>query len=290
MLKKNLVRTSLFSQGLLLLVPGITALKGESVFLFKQKHSVYRNVKDTLQVPFSSDSSGYLITPLTQEDLALMPKIGLNKSVCKFVKSFLVKEDEALQKAKARSASYFKTINDIFTQYGLPVELKYLAVVESYLKTNAVSKAGAKGMWQLMPVTARELGLKITSHYDERTHFYKSTVAAAKYLKALHSEFGDWLLAIAAYNSGPGAIYAAIKKAGSKNFWALQNYLPAESRGHVKRYIGTHYYFEGKGGVTTLTKAETIKYNKEVENFKMTMRSKQEQPADSTEITAVNLR
>ena len=191
--------------------------------------------------------------------------------------------------AKARGAAYFKTIEDIFGKYGLPAELKYLAVVESYLKTNAVSRVGAKGMWQLMPTTARELGLKVNSKYDERTHFYKSTVAAAKYLKDLHKEFGDWLLVIAAYNGGPGTVYNAIKKSGSRNFWTLQNYLPMESRAHVKRYIGTHYYFEGKGGLTTMTKAETIKYNKAMEDFKITIRSKQ-QASDSTEVIAVNMR
>ena len=104
--------------------------------------------------------------------------------------------------------------------------------------------------------------------YDERTHFYKSTVAAAKYLKDLYGEFNDWLLVIAAYNSGPGPIYKAIKKSGSRNFWALQQYLPEESRGHVKRFIGTHYFFEGQGSLVTLTKSETARYLKQVEDFK----------------------
>jgi membrane-bound lytic murein transglycosylase D len=184
------------------------------------------------------------------------------------VKSFLIEEDEALEKVKRRSPSYFKMIDGIFTKYGLPTELRYLAVVESDLKTTAVSKVGAKGMWQFMPQTARDLGLKITYKYDERTHAYRSTVAAAKYLKDLHAQFGDWLLVIAAYNSGPGPVLSAIKKSGSKNFWAIQYYLPEESRFHVKRFIGTHFYFEGKGSMVTMTKSETAKYLKEVESFK----------------------
>ena len=124
-------------------------------------------------------------------------------------------------------------------------------------------------MWQLMPQTARELGLKCKGKVDERTHAYKSTVAAAKYLKALHNEFGDWLLVIAAYNSGPGYVLKAIKKSGSRNFWKLQRYLPAETRGHVKRYIGTHHYFQEEGSLTVLTKAETIEYQKAVEAYSM---------------------
>jgi membrane-bound lytic murein transglycosylase D len=92
---------------------------------------------------------------------------------------------------------------------------------------------------------------------DERTHFYKSTVSAAKYLKALHNEFGDWLLVLAAYNGGSGTVLKAIKKSGSRNFWKLQGFLPAETRGHVKRFIGTHVYFQENLSLTVLTKAET---------------------------------
>jgi membrane-bound lytic murein transglycosylase D len=96
---------------------------------------------------------------------------------------------------------------------------------------------------------------------------YKSTKAAAKYLNDLYKEFGDWLLVIAAYNSGPGPVYTAIKKSGSHNFWRLQQYLPLETRLHVKRFIGTHYYFEGEGSITTLTKAEATEHLKAVTKF-----------------------
>jgi membrane-bound lytic murein transglycosylase D len=288
MLKRNLVRTGLFSHGMLLLIPSKSTIESESFYSFRKiKTPVEWKIPDTLQTP-AGDSASLFLSQLTEEELAQMPKISLNKNVTKFVNSFLVKENEALQKAKAKGASYFQTIEDIFRKYGLPTELKYLAVVESYLKTNAVSKAGAKGMWQLMPTTARELGLKVNGKYDERTHFYKSTVAAAKYLKDLHKEFDDWLLVIAAYNGGPGTVYNAIKKSGSKNFWALQNFLPMESRAHVKRYIGTHYFFEGKGGLTTMTKPETIKYNKAMDDFKMTIRSKEH--TDTLKVVAGSMR
>jgi membrane-bound lytic murein transglycosylase D len=182
--------------------------------------------------------------------------IALNKHAKRFVKDYLKREDEFLQKMKGKSRPWFRTIENIFAQYNLPAQLKYLAIVESGLQSKAVSTAGARGLWQLMPQTALELGLTISGKKDERLHTYRSTAAAARYLRNLYAEFGDWLLVLAAYNSGPGAVYTAMKKAGSKNFWALQRFLPAESRGHVKRFIGVHYFFEGEGSIATQTKAE----------------------------------
>jgi membrane-bound lytic murein transglycosylase D len=155
-------------------------------------------------------------------------------------------------------------MDDVFTSYNLPIELKYLAVIESELNPRAVSPVGAVGTWQLMPETAQILGLKVTRKYDERTHLRKSTVAAAKYLRDLYNEYGDWLLVMAAYNGGPGPVNSAIRKSGSRNFYNLQYFLPGESREHVKKYIATHYYFEGRAGVTTLTKIENYHYAKAV--------------------------
>jgi len=189
-------------------------------------------------------------------------KVQLNKNAVKFVRNYIQKNNEELIKIKERSGSAFRTMDIVFQKFGLPVELKYLAVIESELKATAVSRVGAAGPWQLMPATARILGLKITSRYDERKQFGKSTKAAALYLRDLYGEFGDWLLVMAAYNCGPGPVYKAIHKSGSHNFWNLQAFLPGESREHVKKFIATHYYFEGQGSVTTLTKAENIKYNK----------------------------
>jgi hypothetical protein len=199
----------------------------------------------------------------SQTEIAF-PTIPINSQAAKFVSGYLQKNDEALQKVRKKSQPYFHIIESVFSKHGLPLELKYLAVVESELKRTAVSHMGAAGPWQLMPTTAHELGLKITSKYDERKHYYKSTTAAAKYLKRLYTIFDDWLLVIAAYNSGPGTVFKAIRKSGSRNFWKLQYYLPAETRGHVKRFIGTHYYFESAGSETTLTKAETVAYQKSV--------------------------
>jgi membrane-bound lytic murein transglycosylase D len=182
--------------------------------------------------------------------------IRLNPRAKSFVEDYMREHRKSMTAMKDWGLPYFKTIDRIFAQYELPVELKYLAVIESKLKSSAVSRVGAVGPWQFMPATARQYGLKITKTRDDRRDYVKSTHAAAKYLKYLYNEFGDWLLAIAAYNGGPGYVINAIKKSGSHNFWVLQNFLPAESRNHVKKFISAHYLFEGQGSICTLTKSE----------------------------------
>jgi hypothetical protein len=214
------------------------------------------------------------------------PQVNLSKQELRFANNYIKTSAESLIDIKQRSKIPFTIIDSVFSRYGLPVQLKYLAVIESELKTSALSCVGALGPWQLMPETAQDLGLKITRQYDERTNYSKSTKAAALYLKDLYAKFGDWLLVLAAYNSGPGPVYAAIHKSGSKNFWALQNYLPAETRGHVKRFIATHYYFEGKGSVTTLTKAENIEYSKTVSSFTAAFAARVAAPIIATSIAA----
>ncbi|MBS1654275.1 MAG: lytic transglycosylase domain-containing protein [Bacteroidetes bacterium] len=180
----------------------------------------------------------------------------LNPMAISFVQDYMKKYGKGIEKMKGWGKPYFDLIDGILTQHGIPKEMKYLAVIESSLKSNEISWAGAVGPWQFMPSTARRMGLHVNSSMDERTDYYKSTHAAARYLTELYSIYGDWLLVIAAYNGGPGNVNRAIKKSGSKNFWDLQYYLPEESRNHVKKFIATHYIMEGQGGVTTVTKDE----------------------------------
>ena len=268
MIKKKRSRAYLFCPTLLLLTTSFSnSLKGAPT---KTKWHV-ANTTRSASAPTGSDTLLPVRPALDASDYyqqaskkSNLPPVPLNRQAATFVSGYLQKNDYALQKIKNRSQPYFKIIEAIFQQHGIPAELKYLAVVESELKRTAVSPVGAAGPWQLMPVTARELGLKITSKNDERKHYYKSTNAAAKYLKRLYTAFDDWLLVIAAYNSGPGTVYKAIRQSGSRNFWKLQHFLPAETRGHVKRFIGTHYYFEADGSETTLTKAEKTAFAKTV--------------------------
>lgn len=180
----------------------------------------------------------------------------LNPLAVSFVEDYMGKFGSKLSKMKDWGRPYFDIMNNILSQHGLPTELKYLSVIESALKSYAVSWAGAVGPWQFMPATARNLGLRVNRSLDERTDFHKSTHAAARYLTELYGIYGDWLLVIAAYNCGPGVVNSAIRKSGSRNFWKLQYHLPAESRNHVKKFIATHYIMEGEGSVTTVTKNE----------------------------------
>jgi len=180
----------------------------------------------------------------------------LNPLAVSFVEDYIDKFGKSMEAMKGWGKPYFDMMDGILTKHGLPKELKYLAVIESQLKFNAKSWAGAVGPWQFMPSTARTLGLRINSKVDERRDVYKSTHAASRYLTNLFSIYGDWLLVIAAYNGGPGKVNSAIRRSGSRDFWTLQKYLPAESRKHVKKFIATHYIMEGEGGITTLTKKE----------------------------------
>jgi len=182
----------------------------------------------------------------------------LNPRAISFVEDYMQKNSKSLGKLKGWGRPYFDMMDKILELHGVPGEMKYLAVIESYLKSSAVSWVGAVGPWQFMPATARGNGLRVDRFVDERTDYYKSTHAAAHYLTMLFNLYRDWLLVVAAYNGGPANVDAAIRKSGSRDFWVLQNYLPAESRNHVKKFIATHYIMEGQGGETTLTKDETI--------------------------------
>lgn len=169
-----------------------------------------------------------------------------------YMNDYLKSHEEYLLKLKKTAVPYFNFIDGILKQYGLPKELKYLAVIESDLKSNALSSAGALGPWQFMSYTAKDYGLIVNRQEDDRTDYFKSTNAAAKYLLYLYKSLKDWLLVIAAYNGGPGRVYSAIKKSGSRNFWKLQYYLPEESRNHVKKFIATHYIMETGRSTQTL--------------------------------------
>lgn len=182
----------------------------------------------------------------------------LNPKAVSFVQEYMRREGDELEKMKSWGKPYFDLYDNILSLYGIPKEMKYLSVIESDLRAGLVSWAGAVGPWQLMPDEARRFGLRVGGSNDDRMDYYKSTHVAARLMKELYGEFGDWLLVIAAYNGGAGRVRQAIRKAGSRDFWDLQYYLPEETRNHVKKFIATHYIFEGSGGWTTMTASETL--------------------------------
>ncbi|MFA5713034.1 MAG: LysM peptidoglycan-binding domain-containing protein [Bacteroidales bacterium] len=139
------------------------------------------------------------------------------------------------------SRYYLPLFEEIFDQYDLPKELIVMAIIESALNPTAVSRANAKGMWQFMYRTALQYNLKIDSFVDERFDPIASCHAAAKYLKDSYAIFGDWLLAIASYNCGPGNVNKAIRRSGSKDFWNVYTFLPRETRGYVPSFVAALY-------------------------------------------------
>ena len=139
---------------------------------------------------------------------------------------------------------YMPIFEETLNKYNMPEELKYMAVIESALNPIAVSRAGAKGMWQFMHTTAKSYGLKINSYVDERLDPFKSADAAARYLQDAYRIFGDWNLAISSYNCGSGNVNKAIRRAGgSTDFWSIYDYLPRETRGYVPAFVGAMYAF-----------------------------------------------
>lgn len=215
-----------------------------------------KTAKDSTQKPANNDT---LNSDPRDEDMIggyRINKVLLNMQAYEFVEDYIERYASTLHNVKEQRKPYFEMIDDVLVQHGLPKELKYLAVIESYLNPNARSASGAVGVWQFMTGTARNMGLRVSGKVDERKNVYKSTHAACRYLTTLYGMYGDWLLVVAAYNSGPGYVNNAIKKTGSADFWEIQNYLPAQSRNHVKKYIATHFLLEGCGSITTLTKKE----------------------------------
>ena len=150
------------------------------------------------------------------------------------VKNYIILYSEKMRTQMGRimglSQYYFPVFEEVFVRYGLPVELKYMAIVESMLNPVARSRAGASGMWQFMYSTARSYGLEINSYVDERLDVEKSVDAAARYLRDAYRIFGDWTLAISSYNCGAGNVSKAIRRAGgSRDFWSIYPFLPREA-------------------------------------------------------------
>ena len=169
---------------------------------------------------------------------------NLNTDAIDFITTFYRMNTQGLEIIRAHGEPYLKIISRVFRQYGIPNQLKYLAVIESGLNTNAVSPVGAVGAWQFMAGTARFLGLDVSRNRDDRRNFYKSTTAAARYLCQMHGLLQNWLLVVAAYNCGTGGVLKAITASGSNNFWDLKDYLPEESRKHVMKFIATAYIMD----------------------------------------------
>ncbi|MBT8274086.1 MAG: LysM peptidoglycan-binding domain-containing protein [Bacteroidia bacterium] len=171
--------------------------------------------------------------------------IEYNASLESVIKGYLKHRRQSLEKLMALSDYYFPMFEKELDNYNLPLEIKYLAIVESALKPRAKSRVGATGLWQFMFATGKQFGLDVSSYVDERSDPIKSTEAACKYLASLYKIFGDWDLALAAYNSGPGNVTKAIRRSGGyKNYWNIRGNLPRETAGYLPAFLATAYIFE----------------------------------------------
>ncbi len=170
--------------------------------------------------------------------------LSYNKIVRNYIHVYTKQRRESVGTMIGMADYYFPKIEEIFESYGIPTELKYLAIIESALNPRAVSRVGATGMWQFMYGTARMYDLTVNSFVDERRDPIKSAHAAALFMKDLYSMFNDWTLVIAAYNCGPGNVNKAIRRSGGKrDFWQIYYRLPRETRGYVPAYIAATYTF-----------------------------------------------
>ena len=174
--------------------------------------------------------------------------ITYNPDLERLIKTFLKTRKETLSKLLYKSRYFFPLFEEKLDKYGIPLEVKYLAIVESALRPGAVSRAGATGIWQFMFGTGRQYGLKVSSYVDERKDPVLSTEAACRYIADLYDIFGDWDLALAAYNSGPGNVTKAIRRSGGyRNYWNIRRYLPVETAGYLPIFYATLYLFEYAG-------------------------------------------
>ena len=171
--------------------------------------------------------------------------IAYNPALESVIKGYLKNRKRSTETLISRSRYYFPMFEEILDKHNLPLEIKYLAVVESALKPQAKSRVGATGLWQFMFSTGRQYGLEVSSYIDERCDPLQSTNAAAKYLGSLYKMFGDWDLALAAYNSGPGNVTKAIRRSGGyQNYWNIRPFLPSETAGYLPAFLATLYLFE----------------------------------------------
>lgn len=221
-------------------------LLGLSVLSFPQKvvandTTALDTVIHALSADLIPDFSDEVVAARLKEIQNVIP-LTYNPRVRSFIDYFTVRDREYTRRMLEREALYFPLFEKYLAKYGMPDELKYLAIVESGLNPKAISRASAVGLWQFMAPTARiDYKLKIDWFIDERMDPEKATEAACKYLAFLYRSFNDWELALAAYNTGPGNIRKAMRRSGKNTFWGVYNYIHRDTRAYVPQFIAVMY-------------------------------------------------
>ncbi|MFV5697029.1 LysM peptidoglycan-binding domain-containing protein [Flavobacterium sp. ZT3R17] len=212
---------------------------------------LYNNITDDIKNINIDEKVDYeLPTALLKERLAAMDakspfNIEYNQGLENIIKSFLKYRKKSFERLMAISEYYFPLFEEALAKQNVPLEIKYLAVVESALNPKAVSRVGATGLWQFMYQTGKQYGLKIDSYIDERSDALKASESAAQYMSNMYKIFGDWDLVLASYNSGPGNVSKAIRRSGGQqNYWNIRKNLPKETQGYVPAFLATMYIYE----------------------------------------------
>lgn len=240
--------------------------------LFEEMESEVNNVHRDEFVEYE------LSTDLLKQRLSLLDekspfKIEYNESLERVIKSFLKNRKRSFERLMGLSDYYFPIFEEHLAKYNVPMEVKYLAIVESALNPKAKSRVGATGLWQFMYPTGKQYNLEVNSFIDERSDPLKSSEAAAKYLADLYKIFGDWDLVLASYNAGPGNVSKAIRRSGGySNYWNIRKNLPRETQGYLPAFYATMYMFEyakehginGNQGPVVLHETDTIAIKKSI--------------------------
>ncbi len=206
--------------------------------LFFSSNIISQSPSSPAYVPVYSDEE---ITARLNNLSALAVKPKLDAVVKSYIKTYSVSRRDKTERMLGKMVLYFPIFEKYLLENNMPMDIKYLSVVESALNPQATSRVGAAGLWQFMPATGQEYGLQISSKLDERRDPHKSTKAAINFLKRLYRKYNDWELALAAYNSGPGRVNRAIRRGQSKNFWKIKKYLPKETRNYVPAFVAANY-------------------------------------------------
>ncbi len=212
--------------------------------LFEGMQEDLKKINPDVEVDYALD------TELLKQRLAALDakspfNIEYSKGLENIIKSYLKNRPRSYERLMAISEYYFPMFEEHLAKYNVPIEIKYLAVIESALNPRAKSRVGATGLWQFMYPTGKQYNLEVNSYVDERSDPLKATEAACQYLSSLYNIFGDWDLVLASYNAGPGNVTKAIRRSGTyHNYWNIRKNLPKETQAYVPTFLATMYIYE----------------------------------------------
>jgi membrane-bound lytic murein transglycosylase D len=211
-------------------------------FIMNKYAATSRRHRANINTDYAFDQIPDSVIAKRLQSLHTVIPMTYNSEVRSYIRMYLNRMKTRLDVMLSLSEFYFPIFEQSLAKYNVPEELKYLTIVESAMNPQATSRVGAAGLWQFMYTTGKNYGLEVNSIIDERRDTYKSSDAAAHYIHDLHRIFGDWQLAIAAYNCGPGNINKAIARSGGKHdFWQIYSFLPRETRGYIPAFIAATY-------------------------------------------------